>query len=1038
MAKLVRVPLGCSARKIFVRELEQQPLGEGVLVLPNRLLMDEVKQTSRVVTMGLDTLANKLLNLNGYVNFQEISRRSQELIVQDIITYMMDKKNLQQLDKDKPLKYFGTLADKQGFVKAMTSLIDQIACSGATRNELLAALNNWERGAYLKEKDEGVANLYLLYRQYLHNNHWFDLAGKYRLALETLAKKHCQIPWKKVYLSDFYSLDKLQIEFLQKLAQRCDVTVGMSYELLEENLAERNKIFAASKATYELFLTKAGSSKTEEVQVPVAEQVVFHELVLTEAELEEKVLPEDIAQLRNLGKKCNLCAAQHVHTYKFTSREKEMRWVLASVKRQLQAGVPAADILVAVRDLNTYSGLRLLADEYGIPVSLPRTTTLAVQPLAEMVRLLLEAVSDTHEGAAAYFRLLTSELLPLLVDADVEAADALREQEYFTSRREAQLRAHEKIAAEEALWQQLDDFIAHVPQYGSVTAYCSQLKDLLESLPLAQRLGSLYKAGRVQLTVVSSCLRARDAYLKMLAQLQDDYVRCAHAEEKISLNEWQELLVEAAKAVQLVLAHGRADGVLITSVINVQGLNFAYVYIMGVRESEFPKVDNENWIYNDKERAELTGAGINLPNTALAYAEDAFFFATTLTATRKEVTLTWYEEENVGASVYIDAVQKLFCNVQTETAPMQSAASAAEVARWGKKCDAHWLKEQLGETVLSAAQADYARFAAPQGVYNGVVQDVALQDSLRKAVGSIFSPSMLEIYAQCPFRYLGERIWQEQLFVEKEDAVQPADEGSLLHAVLARFVGEHLQEKITQQPWDELLEDLKLAFADVCEEFIRDGKIVSSNLWQAEQPRLLRLLTNWLRFEYADQKRWTGFTPAAVEWDFSSKNGKPLHLKLSDRSEAVIIGRVDRIDSDDERIFVTDYKRSTAPSGVDLLKGFDLQLPVYILAVAERFAKGKKVCGGAYFVLKDSQRKAKVVLEDVGNSDLALPKKPAAELSNWESFAAFCQKLLVEYIEAIYAGNFAVQPRRCDKYCQLAAICRLQELAPGRSAEDDE
>lgn len=1034
MAKLVRVPLGYSARKIFVRELEQLPFGEGVLVLPNRLLMDEVKQSSSVLCMGLDTLANKLLNLNGYVDFKEISRRSQELIVEDLITYMEGNKSLERLDK-KPLSYFGVLAKKVGFVKAMTSLIDQIACSGATREQLINSLKAWDREPYLKEKDEGVANVYLLYRQYLENNKWFDLAGKYRLALETLAKKQCKVPWKKVYVSDFYSLDKLQIEFLQKLAQRCEVTVGMMYELDRENSAEREKIFAASMATYQSFLN--GATSVETAEACVGRKVVFHELVLTDKELGQKELPEDIAQLRNLGKKAELVCAQHVHTYEFTGREKEMRWVLADVKARMLAGVEASELVVAVRDLNTYSGLRLLADEYGIPVSLPKTTTLAVQPLAELVSLLLAAVSNTHEGALAYLRLLTSELLPLLVDSDVEKLDELREDKYFVSREEAQLAVQAKVA-EEDLLQVIDSSIARVKKYDSVAGYCAWLKEFIGQLPLEQRLGSLYKHGRVALDALTACLRARDEYLKMLDSLQEDYVRCGREKEQISLNDWQSLLAEAAKAVQLVLERGRADGVLITSVVNVQGLSFDYVYIMGVRESEFPKIDNENWIYNDKERAMLTTAGVNLPNTALAYAEDAFFFANTIVAARKELTLTWFSEENIGASVYIEAVQKLFKDLKTQAAPALGVASAKELKRLGTEVEELWLKENIAAEVLRAAQADARRSAEPQGVYNGVLADAALVRRVRKALGTEFSASMLEIYAQCPFRYLGERVWREQLFAAKDDAVQPADEGSFLHAALARFVGEHLQEKLTQQPLEELLAELELAFADICEEFVREGKIVSGSLWQAEQPRLLRLLQNWLRFEYADQKRWTGFTPAAVEWDFSSKNGKPLHLKLSDRSDVALVGRLDRIDSDGERVFVTDYKRSNAPSSKDLLTGFDLQLPVYLLAVAERFAKGKKVCGGAYFVLKDNQRKAKVVLEAVGNSDLPVPKKPAPELSSWESFAEFCQKLLAGYIEAIYAGNFAMQPRRCDQFCQLRDICRLSELQAEGGAYDEE
>lgn len=1049
MARLVRVPLGYSARERFVRELEQLPYGEGVLVLPNRLLLDDVRLNSRVEVMGLDTLANKLLNLNGYVDFKEISRRSQELIVQDLITYMVGKKDLQQLDS-RELSYFNKLVDKEGFVKAMTSLIGQLARSGVPKQEIDNVFKHWEREGALQEKNKGVRDIYLLYRQYLENNQWFDLEGKYRLALRVLSRRQPKLSWKRVYFCDFYSFDKLQLKLIKKLAQHCEVTLGLTYEQATAAMPEREKIFNASKATYEYFspvkqAVKQLEQEPEAAQPAVAEQeledarIDFQEEVWTEADLKQQDLAEDISQLRQLGLAVQApVAAQHVHTYSFSSREKEMRWVLTSVKRKLQAGVQPAQILVAVRDLNTYSGLRLLADEYGLPVSLPKTTTLAVQPLAELVRLLFEAASDTHEGALAYLRLLTSELLPLLAEADVEAADRLRQETYFKTRLEAQQAVQAKLAAKDALLEQLDAFIAALAQRNSLSGYCEQLAELLRQLPLEQRLGSLYKQGRLELKALAACLKARDAYLKLLEQLQEDYARCARAADLVSLSEWQDLLAEAAKTVQLVLEPGRDDGVLITSVVNVQGLSFAYVYLLGVREGEFPKVDNENWIYNDKEREALEALGVELPRTVQAYAEDAWFFAVTLAAAQKELYLTWFEEENIGASAYIDAVQKLFSNLKTEAAPELGAASAAELERLGAECDEQWLQRRMSEETLKAAEAYELRCKQQLAAYNGVLQDAKVINQVRKAVGSSFTASQLEVYADCPFRYLGEFIWREQLLTEKEDAVQPADEGSLLHNVLARFVGEHLREKLTQQPLAALMDELELCFAEECHSMEQKGQIVSSSLWKAEQPRLWRLLQGWLRFEYADQKRWTGFTPAAVEWDFSSKNGKPLHLALQDGGNVTLAGRLDRIDSDGERLFVTDYKRSTAPSGKDLLAGYDLQLPVYLLAVAERFGAGSRVCGGSYFVLKDAKRQAKLVLENVGNADLPLPKKQAPETESWASFADFCSELLRGYIEAVYAGNFAVQPRRCNKYCQLQDICRIQELEAGGSAEDDE
>lgn len=81
---------------------------------------------------------------------------------------------------------------------------------------------------------------------------------------------------------------------------------------------------------------------------------------------------------------------------------------------------------------------------------------------------------------------------------------------------------------------------------------------------------------------------------------------------------------------------------------------------MGLREGEFPRSKNENWIYNDRERAELSGVGVELDNTACAYAEDKFFFAAVAAMATETLTLSWYSDDTAAASAYIEDVERLY------------------------------------------------------------------------------------------------------------------------------------------------------------------------------------------------------------------------------------------------------------------------------------------------------------------------------------------------------------------------------------------
>lgn len=1001
MAKLYITPLGSSARNFFCEQLSKLEYGQGAIVLPNRLLMEEVQSRYNVECIGIDTLAVKVLNLNGYENFHQINRRSQELVIQSMLN------NLLELDA---LPYFSKLALKPGFIKAMTSLVSQLSRSGSTQEQINNILNAWGREGNLGQKDIEVALLYNFYRNHLKEKNWFDLEGKYRLAIWILENEKFKLPWQQLYFSDFYNFDALQLDFLQALSERCHITVGMCYE---KNLQgqEREKFFAASADSYMALESLCLDEKIESYHPDLAAE------------------PACVQVIKNLGRVCQPVPTDDaVLLYSFNDRDKEIRWALTEIKRLLQQGTSPKQILLAVRDLSVYSGLRLVADEYGVPVALPQTANLAVQPLTEMLLLLLQAVSDTHQGAQAYFQLLSAPLLHLLLAVDGEAVNSLQEDKYFTSRSGAQAAVQEKSAADEIL-RLIDDLLAKIPQQANVTEYGALLLEFLSSLKLAQRLGSLYQQNKVQLTAVSAALQAQKSLTEVVQQLVDDYVSCGMGDLKISLAQWQELLRNAAAEVEIMLCPGRRDGVLVTDAGNAQGLAFDYVFLLGLREGEFPRANNENWIYNDRERKELKALGLDLPNTSLAYAEDAYFFASVAAAARKQLVLSYFKDGEARASNYINLVQKLFVPqaLEAKAEPEKICASAGEFAQ--KAASEEWLRQQWGAPLLDAAQADKLRLEDER--YNGVLLAENLQAHVRQKIGSTFSASGLEIYAACPFKYLGQRVWQQQEFVAKDEQPTPADEGDLLHQVLARFTSRYLQKKISAMPLAALQKELAEIFAAVAQEAEAQGKIVNNVFWQAEAQRLHQLLQLWLQFEYDDQKNWTGFMPWAVEWDFGSKNKRALRLQLSDGTQIALSGRIDRIDSDGHRFFVTDYKRSgsSVPSGKDLANGFDVQLPLYLLALADLHSDNNSVVGGTYFVLKDGQRKSSFLLEDAGNPNLVYKKAAQGINDSWDSFQSFAQKLITDYIEAIYAGNFAVAPRKkCSAYCPLRNICRLSQM----------
>lgn len=1074
MSNLYCAPLGQSARDMFCQELQNLP--RGILVLPNSKLNEQVQRQYGVRSTSLDKLASKILQLNGYGNYREINRRTQEIIVQELVKKLL---------ADGKLRHFAKLAEKKGFVSSITSLIGQLSRSGVSADELSYAMEAWDRQESQGLKDREITLLYREYCSEMKRHKWYDLEGKYILALEALKRNKPVLPWNHIYLSDFYTLDDLKLSLVYALAEHCQVKVGISYE------KNREAVFKAVDTTYGLLVGRFGMAQ------PVEEQ--------GEVPLMRRVLLDDLWRDHPINGRP---MTEGVHTLSFSSRDEEMRWVLTEVKKLLQgrstlfgadkAGAVADEIVLVVRDFARYSGLRQLADEYGLPISLPKTAALSSQPLTRFVGLLFDAADKSHQGAQAYFKLLESSLGRLLFTVDGEKLVKLQQEKYYDNPGAVcdriKFEQEQGNYPEDDVLKIINEYIASVPYKAELAVYVEGVLQLLAGLKLDQRFGRMYKdsaakqdgSQHITMEQLQEMLLAKEALINSLGCLAGDYAACEKNGYVCNLQEWRQLFQEAVKNVNIVLAAGRQDGVLATEAVNMQGMKRDYVFMLGMREGEFPSGKTENWlyddterellgksckrrenkVYSDQERGELLSLGIDMPNTASAYAEDAFFFASAVTAAERGLVLTWFEDDENGVSRYVEAVQKVFANVKTEKPLVKVPASPNELYCLGRGCDERWITGRIGRDVLDIAEVDSRRqrYAAvwskqqelmaagelaadtkleeltaaelavldQEARYNGVLSK-EMKETIRKRVGSRFSPSALENYAACPFMYLGKRVWKQDGNDDRDDMPNKMDEGNIYHSVMERFMSSYLHTKLTNLPQEEqeaLPQHLEKIFAEVCSEAIHTGTIVDNEVWHSEKLRMLRNLQKWLSFELLDQEYMSVLVPAATEWEFNFS----LQELDYDGSKVYLQGKIDRIDASEENALVTDYKstESSAKSTSKLLQGLDMQMPIYTLAVEAKFEGGRSLLGETYYAIADGKRVKTALFKSSGNP---LLKNSQGFKLTWEDFRKQSLNHLKEYIAGIYGGNFNVlEQRDCSIYCPFKEVCRYEEIKqPGKA-----
>ena len=256
-----------------------------------------------------------------------------------------------------------------------------------------------------------------------------------------------------------------------------------------------------------------------------------------------------------------------------------------------------------------------------------------------------------------------------------------------------------------------------------------------------------------------------------------------------------------------------------------------------------------------------------------------------------------------------------------------------------------------------------------------------------------------------PIQVLLSYVWKQQQYEELTETVEPAVEGSLLHDVLARFMAGHLHEKLTKYPPTELISQLDDIMTSVCDEYITGKKDC--------RYRFLAFAASEAEFAAAPlaaagaciPEKWEPFVPVKIEWDFGRNGSAPLVLEVNG-GKIYLNGRIDRIDSDGNGIFVTDYKRSQTPSGSELTEGLDLQIPVYLMALAA-LEPQSKVLGGGYYSLKEAKRKGGFAMQTLGKTPFTTNNKPFSDAEDqWLAFADFCRTTVRGYINTLRQGNF--------------------------------
>ncbi|MYC93700.1 MAG: hypothetical protein F4X14_01910 [Caldilineaceae bacterium SB0661_bin_32] len=757
----------------------------------------------------------------------------------------------------------------------------------------------------------------------------------------------------------------------------------------------------------------------------------------------------------------------------------EVRSVVRSVAAAAHAGTPFHRIAILYWQREPYAAL--IAEQLAaasIPIAGPSNETLAATPVGRML---------TGIVALAGSDLPREEVMRWLTSCPVKAAS----DRYSPSRWDAVSRDAGVVAGIEQWRDRLANYAAS--QQRTAASQDEERSQGRENV-MAQSAAEAWALRSFVLRLHETLNRAGDsrtwaALVKWAEDLIEHYLdenslppverdnldtlktalqelaNLDTVEESAELDAFRTALDEALNR-SAARAGALGEGLFVGSVRLAAGMRFDRVYLVGMVEGLVPPQPPDDPLLPHSERER---AGLPLRSTAVEgydyLAAAAAGRTRVLTyargnniAQREQHPSRWFLEEATrlyGSPVYPTMLSNARDLAQLREQPWFEEVVSAQhgintvaasqpadihdydlhrLSQWqqlGNAIDAHHLASS--EPVLARAlEMQRARIAAPLTRWDG---DLSSAPSPAAQIGlsnsEVFSPTRLQTWATCPFRYFLANVLGIAAPEQPEElaTISALDKGSLLHTILERFIRDAQQQNAIPAPDKPWSEDQRRRLFQIAAEEFRNaeqrGVTGKPLLWELARSEMLSDLDRFLK-EDAKLRKKHDVSPHAVESAFGFPGDEDQAALdsvewSSPRTGTLRFrGFIDRIDlsPSGDTALVLDYKSGKADSYKNMDKdpvqrGQLLQLPVYGLAARQLLGDEVDIKVAYWFVTEN------------GKFVTRPPRNPGTLDEMLDSFVPVVGTIT----DGIGARLFPANPGRDGSNCRN---CDFKNLCPTR------
>jgi ATP-dependent helicase/DNAse subunit B len=999
---------------------------------------------------------------------------------------------LADLHHRKEFAHFGRVVETRGFAEGVVALLAELKQNEVRPIDFVRAAYRrgydggrparTRRGGAISRKDRECGRLYARYQRLLVAHRLFDREGRLWHARDLL-RQGARRPLEAVrgvFVDAFADFSRTQRDILEAFSAWVE---EVWICLPDEPGEERAELFTRPRTTLE----RLAPLNPHVLRAPLADAPGAARagglLPFDQAAPPER--PAGLVHLerqlfRPLRRVVPSADAEGLLCIEAPGLLGEARLVARQIKTLLLEGAPAEDVLVTLRDLAPYADLlREVFCEYGIPADVEGTEPLLRNPAVSTLLRAVRLPDDDWPFAAVtallrsgYFRPGWPEtrqepevaqhaevLLRLLGEprhreAYLEAVrrwaheppPGLEDEQAEESRR---LRTHELAQRCRAFLERFFRAWDEAPLHGTPAEHVAWLHRFAEDIGIPR--------------VAAERPTDAAAWQRFLEELGHwlRLDRLAHPGRRpLARSDFQRRLITLAAEAGLGRTPRGPGRVRVLSAGLARTLEVPHLFVMGLGERSFPRLAAPEPLLDEQERQSFKQAGLDLLCVGDLMPDEMLLFYQLVTRARRRLVLSYPAVDDKGQALLPSSFLHLVLQCFTPGAvpverrsmqierydrdpPLAPAEYRVQVAAAGPVAlgPATGLPKDLTDNLAAAAQMVRMRWKEKDYTpYDGRFRHPDVIAAVGELFGpeKVFSPTALEDYVACPFRFFLRHVLRLEELEEPREEIEVTRRGQAFHRALARLHTQLKAEEV-HAPGEAVERSLLGRLTEAVEEYVaRAPSPASRALWRLEGQRLLRAgaryCGHWEKFLGPWRPLGVAPRPAFFEVDFGlpARDGAPATGPLVIRMDGVevrISGRIDRVDvadlGDEAGFWIIDYKtgRSAHYTGTDLREFRRLQLTLYALAVEQVLLADRRArpLGMAYWLVSENGPK------------VVLPARGAVawfqETERWREVREQLQRWVATLADNIRRGVFALRPRSelCTQTCEFSQVCRITQ-----------